>query len=205
MKYKWREISLELLSIAQAGLTYSQDRYDIDRFKRLKEISAHIMSDFTETDMDKMTALYNSEEGYLTPKLDIRAAVFKGKKLLMVKEKDNQKWSVPGGWADVGLSPAENAAKEVAEEAGLKVNPIKLMAVWDKRFHDHPPELFHVYKALFLCEIAGGTLAPGFETSEAQFFAEGAIPPLSTNRITAEQVRFVFDYLRSPQQDTIWE
>ena len=205
MKYEWKEIALELLSLAQAGLAYSKDLYDIERFKRLKEISAHIMSDFAETDMEKMTALYNSEEGYLTPKVDIRAFVFKDNKLLMVKEKDDQKWSIPGGWADVGLSPAENAVKEVAEEAGLKVRPVRLLAVWDKRFHDHPPELFHVYKVIFLCEITGGTLASGFETSEARFFAEDEIPPLSTNRVTTGQIKFVFDTLRYPQQETIWD
>lgn len=205
MKYKWKELAQELQSIAQEGLTYSRDRYDIDRFKRLRELSANIISDFTDTDMEKMTALYNSEEGYLTPKLDIRAVVFKDNKLLMVKEQDNQKWSLPGGWADVGLSPAENAVKEVEEEAGLKVKPIELMAVWDKRFHDHPPELFHVYKMIFLCEITGGALVPGFETSEARFFAEDEIPPLSTNRITAGQVKFAFNWLDDPQQDTAWE
>ncbi len=205
MKYEWKEIAQELLSIAQAGLAYSQDRYDIERFKRLKKISARIMSDFTDSDMEKIETLYNSEKGYLTPKVDIRAAVFQDKKILMVKERDNQKWSLPGGWADVGLSPAENAAKEVEEEAGLKVEPVRLLAVWDKRFHDHPPDPFHVYKLLFLCKIIGGDLSPGFETSEARFFTEDEIPPLSTNRTTHGQIRYAFDHHRNSRQEAAWE
>jgi ADP-ribose pyrophosphatase YjhB (NUDIX family) len=205
LKYKWKELAQELLSIAQEGLTYSKDRYDIDRFKRLKAISARIMSDFTDTNLEKLTALYAEEKGYSTPKLDIRGAIFQNRKLLLVQEKDTQKWSIPGGWADVGLSPAENVVKEVAEEAGLQVKPLKILAVWDKRFHAHPPDSYHVYKIVFLCEIIGGTLTPGFETRDVRYFAQDEIPPLSTNRITSEQIDFLFESLKSPQQSTSWD
>lgn len=205
MKYAWKELAQELQSIAQEGLTYSRDRYDIDRFKRIRAISARIMSDFTKTDMEKMVDLYRAEKGYLTPKVDIRAAVFQNKKLLLVREKDNQRWSLPGGWADVGLSPAENIVKEVKEEAGLQVQPLKILAVWDKRFHEHPPDPYHVYKLVFLCEKTAGHLVPGFETSDARFFAKDEIPPLSTNRITPGQIDVLFEYLKNPQQDTLWE
>ena len=204
MKYKWKEHAQELLSIAQEGLTYSQDRYDIDRFKRLKEISARIMSDFTDMEMEKIKTLYNSEKGYLTPKLDIRAAVFQDNKLLLVQESCNRLWSLPGGWADVGLSPGENVVKEVEEEAGLLVVPQRILAVWDKRYHDHPPDLHHTYKILFLCKITGGKLASGFETIDANFFGEEEIPPLSTNRTTSGQIKFVFEYQRNPHQDIAW-
>ena len=205
MKYEWKEIAQESAVHRPSRIAYSKDRYDIDRFKRLREISARIMSDFTDSDMEKIETLYNSEKGYLTPKVDIRAVIFQDEKILLVKERDNQKWSLPGGWADVGLSPAENAVKEVEEESGLKIEPVRLLAVWDKRFHDHPPDPFHVYKLCFLCKIIGGHLSPGFETSEARFFAEDEIPPLSTNRTTNGQIRYAFDYHRNPRQEAAWE
>jgi ADP-ribose pyrophosphatase YjhB (NUDIX family) len=205
MKHAWKEIAQELYSIAQAGLTYSKDRYDIQRFERLREISAHIMSEFTNTKMEKIADLFAAEEGYLTPKVDIRAAVFQDERLLLVRERDNRLWSLPGGWADVGLSPAENAVREVAEEAGLTVRARKIIALWDKKCHPHPPDPFHVYKIIFLCEIVGGELKPGFETSEAAYFQEDSIPELSANRTTRSQVRFLFDYLRDPGQQAVFD
>jgi len=205
MKYKWKEIAQKLQAIAQVGLSYSKDAFDRERFEQIREISVQIMSDFCDTDMKIVRDLFASEMGYQTPKVDIRAAVFKEDKILLVKEKDTQKWSLPGGWADVGLSPSENAVKEVKEEAGLDVVAEKILAFWDKRLHEHPQDLYHVYKIVILCVIKGGKLTPGIETKDADFFSKDALPELSTDRITLKQIHHIFNYLKRPDQKILFD
>jgi ADP-ribose pyrophosphatase YjhB (NUDIX family) len=202
MKYKWKEIAQELQFIAQAGLTYSKDVYDLERFQRLREISTEIMSNFTDTDMDKITTLFASESGYQTPKIDIRGVIFQKEKLLFVREKKNQCWSLPGGWADIGLTPAENVVKEVMEEAGLAVRAEKVIALWDKKKHDHPPSPYYTYKIVILCQVVGGSLTPGIETDDVCFFDRNSIPELSLSRNTPKQIEYIFDYFKPPPQET---
>ncbi|MGZ4160348.1 MAG: NUDIX domain-containing protein, partial [Neobacillus sp.] len=132
--------------------------------------------------------------------VDIRAVVFKKNKILMVRENTDGKWSLPGGWADIGLTPSEVAVKEVKEESGFDVKPVKLLAVLDKKCHPHPPSAFHIYKIFIHCEIIGGQPAKGIETSEVNFFAENELPPLSTGRITKTQMEMAFKYLKNPQE-----
>jgi ADP-ribose pyrophosphatase YjhB (NUDIX family) len=107
-----------------------------------------------------------------------------------VRETIDGNWSVPGGWADVGLTPNEVAVKEVFEESGLVVSPVRLMAVLDKKCHNHPPDMYHIYKIFILCKEVGGMLQQGMETSETGFFGFHELPPLSSPRITVEQLRF---------------
>lgn len=202
MKYKWKDIALELQLISQAGLTYSKDPYDLERFQRLREISAEIMADFTGTDMKKIISLFAGETGYQTPKVDIRGAVFKDGRLLLVREKSNHRWSLPGGWADTGLTPSENVVKEIREESGIEVAARKVIAVWDKRNHRHPPSPYYTYKIVFLCRITGGSLSPGMETDDAGFFSEDSLPELSLSRNTPEQIDTIFEYLRDPHRMT---
>jgi len=189
---KWLEWAKQLQSIAQAGLTYSKDQYDLERFQQIRDISVEIMSAYTHTDMKEIIGLFANESGYATPKVDVRAVVFQNGQILMVREKMDGKWALPGGWADIGLSPREVAAKEVKEESGFDVRALRLLAVHDKKFHPHPPSPYHVYKFFILCEIVGGQAALGLETSDVNFFGENDLPELSEERNTESQIRMAF-------------
>ncbi|GIP41097.1 ADP-ribose pyrophosphatase [Paenibacillus sp. J31TS4] len=202
---KWLEWAKQIQSLAQAGLTYSKDVYDLERFEELRRLSVEIMAEHTGVERERVTELFASGTGYQTPKVDIRAAVFRDDKILMVRETLDGRWSLPGGWADVGYSPAEVAAKEVKEEAGFDVMPVRLLAVFDPKFHAVPPSPYHVYKLFFRCELIGGEAATSIETSAVEFFGEEELPPLSTERNTEAQIRRLFGYLRQPEQPTYFE
>lgn len=156
---KWLEWVKEIQAISQAGLAYTKDVYDQERFEQLRALSISIMQEYTEAGEDKIRTLFASETGYQTPKVDVRAVIFQDGKLLLVREKADGAWALPGGWADIGLSPSEVAVKEVQEEAGYEVRAVRLLAVLDKKFHRHPPSPFHVYKMFIQCEITGGLRA----------------------------------------------
>jgi Hydrolase of X-linked nucleoside diphosphate N terminal/NUDIX domain len=128
MQLKWLEWAKQIQSISQAGLAYSKDMYDLDRFEQLRNLSIEIMNAYTDVEIDKIKTLFASETGYATPKVDIRAVVFNEGKILLVKERTDHAWALPGGWADIGLSPKEVAVKEVMEESGYVVEPIRLCA-----------------------------------------------------------------------------
>ena len=130
--YKWLEIAQNLQSIAQAGLTYTDNKYDIERFQQIMQISKEIIRDHSTMSMEQLDNLFSMESGYLTPKVDIRAVIMRRRKMLLIKEKIDNKWALPGGWADVGHTPSEVAVKEVAEEAGLEVKVDRLLGVFDK-------------------------------------------------------------------------
>lgn len=201
--YKWLDMAKRMQALAQAGLTYSENKYDIDRYQQMRQLSMEIMHDFTGMDMQTLSEVFASEKGYQTPKVDVRGVVFRDNKILMVRETIDGGWSVPGGWADVGLTPFEVARKEVFEEAGLIVSPVRLLAVLDKKCHNHPPDLYHIYKIFVLCEETGGTLQGGMETSETGFFSCDDLPPLSMPRITEEQIRLMFEYKNNPEKPAV--
>jgi ADP-ribose pyrophosphatase YjhB (NUDIX family) len=205
MKYGWIETAKKIQAIAQSGLAYSDNKYDIERYEELREISIEIMSQFTDLEMEKVRDLFTNETGYQTPKVDVRGVVFKDGKILMVKEEIDNKWSLPGGWADVGLTPAEVTEKEVKEESGLDVKPIRLLAVLDKKKHPHPPSPYHIYKIFIQCEIIGGEAHSGLETSEVGFFDRNNLPELSIDRITESQMKMLFEYLDNPHKEVAFD
>lgn len=205
MEPNWLTVAKQLQSIAQAGLTYSKDVYDLERFEQIQNISIDIMTQHTEMDRTKIRDLFANEQGYATPKVDIRAAVFQNGKILMVKENTDNSWALPGGWADIGLTPSEVAVKEVKEESGYDVKPIKLLGVLDKKCHPHPPSAYHVYKIFIQCEIIGGQPAKGIETNAIDFFAENELPSLSIARNTASQIEMAFRSLRNPGEPVYWD
>lgn len=175
---KWLEWAKQLQSIAQAGLAYSNDKFDVERFKLIREISTEMVSENMDLEQEKVREVFASEIGYATPKVDVRAVVFKDGKVLLVKEKKDGVWSLPGGWADIGLTAGEVAVKEVKEESGFDVVANRLLAVLDMKRHPHPPSLHHIYKLFFKCEIVGGEAATGIETNDVGFFPEDDLPPL---------------------------
>ncbi|MDP4166133.1 MAG: NUDIX hydrolase [Bacillota bacterium] len=180
-------------AIAQAGLAYTKDDFDRERFEQLRELSCEIIADYTETDFSKVKELFAGESGYQTPKVDVRAVIFKDHKLLLVQEKADGKWALPGGWADIGFTPKEIAVKETLEETGLKVKAHKLLAVMDKKRHNHPPSAFHIYKLFISCQIVGGKAEAGTETQNLGFFSLENLPELSAARNTYEQIEYLFE------------
>ncbi len=203
MKYDWLFVAQRLQSIAQAGLTYTESPFDIQRYEQILSIAVEILHNFTVCEMEEIKDLLKNEKGYLTPKVDVRGVIFRENKILMVREKIDNCWSVPGGWADVGLTPFEVAEKEVMEESGLVVRASRLLAVLDKQRHNHPPDLYYIYKMFVLCNEIGGELVAGAETNDAGFFSLEEIPQLSKDRITLEEIKMLFDFNRNPNKQTI--
>lgn len=205
MEPKWLDWAKQLQSIAQAGLTYSKDVYDLERFELIRNISIDILTNYTDMDQTKIRDLFANETGYATPKVDVRAVIFRDNKLLMVKEKEDGCWSLPGGWGDIGLTPSEVAVKEVKEESGFKVKALKLLGVLDKKCHPHPPSPYHVYKIFIQCEIIGGQPMESIETNGVEFFAENDLPSLSIERNTESQIKLAFKHLHNPQEPAFFD
>lgn len=195
----WLRWADALQTIASAGLTYSRDPFDRDRFQQVREVAAELLARHTDLSLPAAAARLAAEPGYATPKVDVRAVVFDGAgRVLLVQEVADGGWSLPGGWADVGESPAEVAAREVREEAGLDVRPVKLLAVLDKRKHPHPPQLAYTYKLFLRCEVLGGALRTSHETPAVDWFARDALPPLSLDRVVPSQLERMFTHLDHP-------
>jgi ADP-ribose pyrophosphatase YjhB (NUDIX family) len=201
--FDWLDIAKQLQSIAQAGLEYGHDKFDLERYQMLRDISVQIMHEHTDAPIEKIIELFANEEGYQTPKVDIRGVVFRNKKLLMVQEGSDKCWTLPGGWGDVGHSPFEVAKKEVIEEANLNVEPVRLLAVFDKSKHSHPPDKYHVYKFFILCKDLGGEVKPGMETLDAKWIGREEKLQLSEQRIKQSQIDTMFDFLDNPDLPTL--
>jgi ADP-ribose pyrophosphatase YjhB (NUDIX family) len=204
----WLAWAREMQAIAQTGLTFSRDPYDRERYEQLRALAARAMAAGGGAEPAHVAALFAAEAGYATPKIDVRGAAFNAAgEILMVREVlDGGRWTLPGGWADVNLTAAENVAKEMREESGFEVHVTKLAAVWDRTRQGHGPSPFSAYKFFFLCEIIGGTAAPSLETSEVAFFPEHALPAdLSSSRVLPHQLRRMFAHRREPGLATEFE
>lgn len=200
MSFDWLEIAKHLEAIAQAGITFSRNEYDLERYDEIRAVSHKIFSEYTDTPLSKIRDLFLRETGYPTPKVDVRGVVFQDGRILLVQEKLDNCWSIPGGWADIGLTPNEVAVKEVREESGLQVIPLRLLAVMDKKKHNHPPSPLYVYKIFILCKKTGGQLQTGIETTGVNFFSREYLPPLSLERITPEQINLMFELYLNPEK-----
>ncbi len=204
----WLVWARELAALAQSGLAFSPNHYDRERYETLRDLAARIMAAHTATDAARIEALFAAEQGYATPKIDVRGAAFDTQgRILMVREvADSGRWTLPGGWADVNLSPAENVGKEMHEESGFTVRVDKLAAVWDRSRQGNFPGVFSCAKFFFLCTITGGAARTSSETSEVGFFAEDSLPAdLSTARVLPRQVRRMFAHRREPGLPTEFE
>ena len=200
------EMAKRVQAIAQIGLTYNNNGYDIERYSELETISHRMMHLLTEQPVETIRNFYLGNKEYPTPKTDVRAVVFNDlHQVLMVREMVDGRWSLPGGWADIGHTPKEVAVKEAGEETGLIVSPKRLLAVLDKKMHAHPPQLEYVYKLFIECVIEGGELIQAHDIHEAAFFSQHEIPPLSEDRITTSQMDLMFEYHYHPDKEVIFD
>lgn len=196
---KWLEWIRTLATVSKAGLAYSKDPFDRERYQQLETLCADIVATHAGSDVAQASGMLELEKGYPTPKVDVRAVVFRDAKVLMVRESSDGKWALPGGWADLGLSPGQVAIKEVREEAGYVVRPVKLLEVFG--IHPHPT-LFSVYKMLIRCELEGGEPTTSVETTEVGWFARDALPELSERRTRPAHLEKVFAHYDDPARPT---
>ncbi|MDQ8937079.1 NUDIX hydrolase [Acinetobacter rudis] len=195
---QWLDILSQITALAQSGLHYSRDIYDQERYQELLQLTEQLLQ-LKHIDTSNFIEQVLIDVGYATPKLDVRAVIFQDQKILLVKESQDGLWSLPGGWADVGLSAAENVEKEVLEETGLHVKAHRLLALFDRRKHLHPEMFLHVYKAFFACRVHSGQLKTNHETLELGFFACDELPELSTARVNKQQIELFFQTIDSNQ------
>lgn len=196
---RWLFWARRLEALAQNGLAYSTNPFDIDRYRQVQEISAEIFADRSRLDLEVVDSILKIEEGYATPKLEIRGVVFRDNKILMVKELADGCWTLPGGWVDVDEPPSLAVEREVREESGYEVKSRKLLAIYDRNLHGHPAYIFHLYKIMILCDLLGGEAMESIETGGAGFFGEDEIPELSIARTTPEVLARMFEHHRHPE------
>ena len=201
---KWLSWAVELQALAQAGLTYGRDRFDMERYERIRAIAAEMIACKTDIPAGKVRGLFCNETGYQTPKLDTQAAIFREDKILLVRERDGL-WSLPGGWVDVDRSVGENAVKEVREEAGLDAHADFLIAVQDRDKHNKPVYAHKVCKIFVMCSALGGTFRANSETTASGWFGLDELPPLSENKNTVRQIKMCFDAHRAERWVTLFD
>lgn len=198
----WLTWTREMQAIAQTGLAFTRDPYDRERYEQLRTLASRIMAAHTAAEAGRIEDLFAGETGYATPKLDVRAAVFNaaGEILLVREAADDGRWTLPGGWAETNLTPAENAVKEVREESGYEVEVKRLVALWDRTRQGHGPLVFSVAKAVFLCAVTGGAPATSLETTGTGWFAKADVPDdVSVGRTLKAQILRLFDHLADPR------
>lgn len=200
---KWLGWAQKIQAIAQSGMQYSQNPFDIERYKELSRIAAEMVAVQTETDAGEVLRIFSAQQGYATPKLDVRGVIFNNDRLLMVRElMDGGAWTLPGGWIDINEPPSRAVERECREEAGVIVKAKKLLAVYDRNQHGHSPSVFHAYKLFILCELIAEATPDPLETAEPTFFAEKDIKDLSTGRVTMEEIKRMFVHYRQPDLPT---
>lgn len=207
--YKEKElliIAQRLRALAQNGLVYNEMNYESERYEEIITLSDRISSLLTDCNALEIQNCFKPAKDYVTPKVDVRAVVFNQKEeILMVQEQADGLWSIPGGWADVGYSPSEVARKEVFEETGLVIEPMRLLGIMDKSKHNHPPAPHYVYKIFILCKIKGGNFKHSFDILDKGFFPIHKLPPLSEERILKSQIDILFDLNKHPEKDSFFD
>jgi ADP-ribose pyrophosphatase YjhB (NUDIX family) len=196
----WIDWTQRLAAIAQSGLTYARDPFDIERYEALRALAADVIAEHTGNDARDIDAYLATQAGYATPKIDVRGVVFRDGKLLLVRERSDGGWTLPGGWADVLDSPSSAVEREIHEESGYEVRATQILAVLDRNKHPHPPQVFHVWKIFIRCELTGGAPADSIETDGVDFFTRDALPPLSALRVTPAQLALMFAHLDDPNR-----
>lgn len=190
---KWLDWAREIQAISQTGIHFAENDYQIQRYSRLMEISAEIISSYSASRESELIEIFNQQVGYATPRIDVRGAVFRAGKLLLVRERLDHGWTMPGGWADVGDTPSGAVVREVYEESGFEVIARKIIGVYDAN-RTGPLEIFHAFKIVFLCDILAGEERTSEETSEVKFFSQNELPKkLSGERSQPRHLDDAFD------------
>jgi ADP-ribose pyrophosphatase YjhB (NUDIX family) len=201
---QWTAWAQEIFSLSQAGLMYSQNPFDLERYKRLQEITAEMISSQSHLEKETVIESFSMQAGYITPKIDVRGAVVHDGKILLIQERADDKWAMPGGWADLGNAPASVAEREVWEESGFRVKAEKVVAVIDAN-RIQPFEFYHAYKIIFLCSILDGEPRISYETLAVDFFDPKHLPALSSYRTNEEMIREVFAHIQNPNRPTAFD
>jgi ADP-ribose pyrophosphatase YjhB (NUDIX family) len=202
---KWLEIARDIQQLSQTGAAFAVNDYEKNRYKRLSEITAEIIQHHTELEKESVHKVLMNQPGYATPKIDVRAAVIKDEKILLVQESTDNCWAMPGGWADVGNTPSEVAIRETKEESGFDVIPLKVIGVFDANRSGRPLEFFHAFKIIFLCQLIGGEATPSDETLDVRFFDFNNLPSLSLNRTNEKHLNEIKLHLINPERKTFFD
>jgi ADP-ribose pyrophosphatase YjhB (NUDIX family) len=202
---QWLKWAREIQSLSQTGLAFAVTEYEKQRYTRLTEIAAEITDSFTNLNGEEITPIFLNQPGYATPKIDVRSAVIKNGEILLVQEKTDERWAMPGGWADVGDFPAEVAERETKEESGYLVKAKKVVGVFDANRTGSPLEFFHAFKIVFLCDLVGGSPAASDETIDVGFFPLSDLPPLSQNRTNDRYLNEVRLHLEDPARPACFD
>ena len=201
---KWLDWAREIFSLSQSGLTYSGNPYDIERYKRLQEITAEIIESQSKVSKESARDSFSMQAGYITPKVDVRGAVVHEGKILLIQERADGMWAMPGGWADLGNSPASVAEREVWEESGYRVKAEKVVAIIDANRLE-PMEFYHAYKIIFLCKLLDGEPRTSYETLAVDFFDPDHLPPLSSYRTNEAMLKEVFAHVEAPNRPAAFD
>jgi ADP-ribose pyrophosphatase YjhB (NUDIX family) len=202
---QWLEIAREIQQLSQTGLAFANNDYEKTRYERLTEIVSEIINSNTQLDKESVQKVLMNHPGYATPKVDVRSAVFKDGKILLVQETTDKCWAMPGGWADVGDIPSEVAVRETKEESGFDVKPVKVIGVYDANRLGGRLELFHAFKIIFLCELIGGEAKTSDETLDVKFFSLDELPVLSLNRTNVKHIEEIKQHLKDPERKTYFD
>jgi ADP-ribose pyrophosphatase YjhB (NUDIX family) len=201
----WLAWAREIQSLGQTGLTFSQDEYNTQRYRRLEEIAAEIIQNYTDLPKEPVLENFLVQPGYATPKVDVRGAVIQDGEILLVQERVDEHWCMPGGWADVGESPSQMVVREVWEESGFRVEARKLIGVYDANRTGIPLDFYHAYKLVFLCQIVSGQPRPSSETLAVNFFPFDDLPPLSSQRTNKQHLAEVLAHFRDPKRPAAFD
>jgi ADP-ribose pyrophosphatase YjhB (NUDIX family) len=188
------DLARRLLALSQAGLHFTPAEYDRERYREIADIATALLAADSGADANRLKTTWFIEEGYATPKIDVRGAIFRDDRALLVRESTDGRWSLPGGWADVNDTPRRAVEKEIEQESGFTAHAAKIAAVYDRNAHGHPAHLFHAWKIFFICDITGGHARTSHETTAVEFFPIDQLPELSTGRTTANQIRRMYEH-----------
>ncbi|MBN1481700.1 NUDIX domain-containing protein [candidate division KSB1 bacterium] len=202
---QWLVWAREIQALSQTGLAFAHNEYDIERNKRFLEIAAEIIETYSQYSKERLVHDFIHQPGYATPKIDVRGALIQDGKILLVKEKMDGKWCMPGGWVDVGEAPAASIIREVKEESGFDVTTNKIIAVYDANRSGRPLSLYHAFKIIFLCDIVGGRATTSFETDAVDFFAFNNLPELSENRTNSYHLAEVREHILNKNRPTSFD
>jgi ADP-ribose pyrophosphatase YjhB (NUDIX family) len=191
------DLARRLHALARTGLHFCRNEYDRERYVEIEQIAAELLAGPVPVEREALLALWRNETGYVTPKIEVRGAVFRDDKVLLVRESADRRWTLPGGWADVNESPSQAVEKEIEQESGFQARAVMLAALYDRKLHGHGPTLHHSWKAFFLCEITGGEARGSYETDAVGFFDPAQLPDMSLGRSTPRQVARMLEHWRN--------